>query len=90
MNFSIQWLNPDGNWGTSEWNSGNHPISQTRTSPDLKSIGVLENALAVAPYVKAVLGKNQRGEPAVTWQANGQTGTYIVQGWTLSHTVALP
>lgn len=38
MNFSIQWLTSDGSWQTSEWNSGNYPINQTRTSPPLSSI----------------------------------------------------
>ena len=47
MNFSIRWLDEEGRWNTSEWNSGNYPINKSRTSPDLSSIGIPDDALGV-------------------------------------------
>ncbi len=56
MSFSIQWLDSNGELHTTEWNSGNYPIDQSRTSPELGSIGVPSNAIAVTPYVHAYWG----------------------------------
>jgi len=89
MNFSIQWLGADGVWTTAEWNSGNYPINQTRTSPDLASIGVPKDALAVSPYVHAILGNHESGKPYVNYANNGQVGSYEVKGTTLNYSVAL-
>lgn len=89
MNFSIRWLDSNGQWQTSEWNSGNYPINQTRTSPDLASIGVPADALAITPYVHAILGNHNIGEPLVNYAANGQTAAYNVHGTTLNYSVDL-
>jgi hypothetical protein len=89
MNFSVQYLDSSGNWNTTEWNSGTYPIDQTRTSPDLGSIGVPSSALAVTPYVHAILGDHGQGSPFVSYSANGQTGTYEVKGATLNFSVDL-
>jgi hypothetical protein len=89
MNFSIRWLDASGNWFTTHWNSGNYPIDQTRTSPDLASIGVPPDALAVSPYVHAILGKSGEGTPYVAYAANGNVGTYTVSGTTLDYSVKL-
>lgn len=89
MNFSIRWLDPSGQWQTSEWNSGNYPINQTRTSPDLANIGVPADALAITPYVHAILGNNNSGQPLVGYVANGQTAIYNVHGVTLNYSVDL-
>ena len=45
FNFSVQWLSSDGHWHTSEWDSGNYPVAQSRTTPPLETIGVPDNAL---------------------------------------------
>lgn len=89
MNFSVRYLDSEGHWHTADWNSGNYPINQTRTSPDLGEIGVPDDAVAVTPYVHAILGKHETGEPLVTFAANGQTGTYGVKGTTLDFSVKL-
>lgn len=89
MNFSVRWLDAHGEWHTSEWNSGNYPINQTRTSPDLASIGVPADALAVTPYVHAVLGVSNSGSPMVNYAANGNTAGYTVTGTTLIYSVSL-
>jgi len=89
MNFSIRWLDGDGNWNTSSWNSGNYPIDQTRTSPDLASIGIPDSALGVTPYVHAILGDHNSGSPLVGYEANGQTAVYEVKGTTLDFSVKL-
>ena len=87
MNFSVQWLSSDGTWQTSTWNSGNYPINQSQKSPDLASIGVPGDALAVTPVVNAVLGGSHQGTPFAGYQPNGQTATYEVQGTTLNFSV---
>ncbi len=87
MNFSIQWLDSDGNWQTTSWNSGNYPIGETRTSPSLSSIGVPEDALAVTPYVHAILGDHERGSPLVKATSNGGVAAYEVKGTTLDFSV---
>ncbi len=89
MNFSIQWLDTDGTWHTTEWNSGNYPINMTRKSPSLSSIGVPEDALGVTPYVHAILGKHEQGTPLVQAADNGQVATYNVTGTTLDFQVKL-
>lgn len=89
MNFSIRWLDSDGSWKTSHWNSGNYPIDQTKTSPTLSSIGVPSDALAVTPYVHAILGVHNQGEPLVQAEDNGQVATYNVTGTTLDYSVKL-
>lgn len=87
MNFSIQYLESDGNWKTSEWNSGNYPVGRTVKSPDLASLGVPADAIAITPYVHAILGVHNTGTPMVTYAANGQTASYKVSGTTLSYSV---
>lgn len=89
MNFSIRWLDSSGEWKTSAWNSGNYPIDQTRTSPDLGTIGVPNDALAITPYVHAILGKSESGGPLVGYAADDQVATYEVKGTTLSYSVDL-
>src|SRR5262249_14837915 len=89
MNFSIRYLDQDGNWHTASWNSGNYPIDQSKTSPDLATIGVPSDAIAVAPYVHAILGQSELGSPYVQYAANGQTATYEVKGTVDSFSVQL-
>lgn len=89
MNFSVQYLTSEGKWETTAWNSGNYPIDQTRTSPDLSSIGVPSDALAVTPYVHAILGTHNQGSPLVNYANNGQVGAYEVRGTTLDYSVTL-
>jgi hypothetical protein len=40
MSFSVQWQDIHGSWNITNWNSGNYPINETRTSPDLQQIGI--------------------------------------------------
>jgi hypothetical protein len=90
MNFSIRWQDINGNWNITSWNSGNYPINETRTSPDLKKIGVNPiTAVLVTPYVKALLGKHNCGSPFLEYQPNGVIGIYQVKGTTLHYSVEL-
>lgn len=90
MNFSILWQDIHGNWNITSWNSGNYPINKTRTSPDLKEIGIDPiTAVLVTPYVEAVLGKQESGSPCLEYQPNGLTGIYQVKGTTLNYSVKL-
>jgi hypothetical protein len=84
FNFSVQWLDPaDGKWHTSNWNSGNYPIDQSRTSPELGSIGVPASALAVTPYGHAILGTSGQGHAFVTYSpGSSNAGTYNATGTT--------
>ena len=83
FNFSVQWLDPStGMWNTSNWNSGNYPIDQSRASPDLGSLGVPSGAW-VTPYGHAILGTSGQGTPFVVYQPGLQTvGTYNATGTT--------
>ncbi|BBL36008.1 hypothetical protein Nstercoris_02287 (plasmid) [Nitrosomonas stercoris] len=83
FNFSIQWLSSDGKWHTSDWNSGNYPVAQSRTTPPLETIGVPADALAVTPYGHAVLGTSGQGAPFVGFAENGQIATYDAKGTTI-------
>ncbi len=88
MNFSIRWMDSNGQEHTTDWNSGNYPIDQTRTSPSLTSIGVPADAILAKPYVHAILGKHEEGKPVVQVSTdNGQTATYRVSGTTLDFSV---
>ncbi|WP_018311679.1 hypothetical protein [Cupriavidus sp. UYPR2.512] len=60
LNFSVQWLSSDGKWNTTEWNSGNYPVAQSRTTPPLDKIGVPADAVAVTPYVGGYRVKERR------------------------------
>ena len=81
--FSIQWLSQDGTWNTTEWHSGNYPIDQSRTSPELGSIGVPADALAVTPYGHAVAGTSGQGHAFVQYKAGANSvGTYNATGTT--------
>jgi hypothetical protein len=82
FNFSVQWLGSDGKWHTSDWNSGNYPVAQSRTTPPLEEIGVPADALAVTPYGHAVAGTSGQGTPFVSFAANGQIATYDAVGTT--------
>lgn len=84
FNFSIQWLSQDdGQWHTTDWNSGNYPVVQQRTTPPLNEIGVPDNALAVTPYGHAVAGSSGQGHAFVVCASNGQIATYEAVGTTL-------
>ena len=82
FNFSVQWLGSDGKWATSNWNSGNYPVAQSRTTPSLSEIGVPADALAVTVYGHAVAGTSGQGTPFVSYAANGQIATYDAVGTT--------
>ena len=83
FNFSVQWLDSNGQWKTSEWNSGNYPVGQNRKSPSLDTIGVPSDAVVVTPYGHAVLGSSAQGTPFVQFAMNGQTATYNATGTTI-------
>jgi hypothetical protein len=81
FNFSIQWLSQDdGQWHTTDWNSGNYIVTQQRTTPPLNEIGVPDNALAVTPYGHAVTGTSGQGQPFVAFAPNSQIATYEAVG----------
>ncbi|MFQ3220909.1 MAG: hypothetical protein ACI96W_003291 [Paraglaciecola sp.] len=83
FNFSIQWLDAnDGTWHTTDWNSGNYPIDQHRTSPELASIGVPADALAVTPYGHAILGTSGQGQGFVRYQKDASPASYNATGTT--------
>lgn len=83
FNFSVQWLGSDGKWTTSNWNSGNYPVAQSVTTPDLNTIGVPADALAVTVYGHAVAGSSAQGTPFVAFAPNGQIATYDAVGTTI-------
>jgi hypothetical protein len=84
FNFSVQWLNSDGEWQTTEWNSGNYPVGQSRTSPDLGTIGVSGDALAVTVYGHAIAGRSGQGHPVVKYDPGSQdVATYDAVGTTI-------
>jgi FAD/FMN-containing dehydrogenase len=87
MNFTIQWLDDQGVWHTSNWNSGNFNWGEYAVSPPLSSIGVPTNALAVTPYVSAIAGVSNRATPVVQNANNGRLATYDVDGVTWQFTV---
>ncbi|HSC67947.1 MAG TPA: hypothetical protein VLC79_09665 [Cellvibrio sp.] len=82
FNFSVQWLTTSGKWETSNWNSGNYPVAQSRTTPSLSEIGVPADALAVTVYGHAVAGTSGQGTPFVAYAKNGQIATYDATGTT--------
>jgi hypothetical protein len=82
FSFSVQWLGSDGKWSTSEWNSGNYSVGFSRTTPDLNTIGVPADALAVTVYGHAVLGTSGQGTPFLAFAPNGQIATYDAVGTT--------
>jgi len=86
-NFSVQWLDSSGRWNTSTWNSGNFDNGLYRVSPPLSSIGVPGDAIGVTPYVSAILGKSNRGDPLVQPANNGRLAAYEVTGTTLNFDV---
>ena len=86
-NFTIQWLDAQGKWNTTNWNSGDYNNGQYRASPTLTSIRVPTDALAVTPYVHAVLGTSNRGTPLVQCANNGRLAAYEVTGTTLDFSV---
>ncbi|MCK7496688.1 MAG: hypothetical protein MZW92_41610 [Comamonadaceae bacterium] len=73
----------DGKWTTSDWNSGNYPVAQSKTTPDLNTIGVPADALAVTVYGHAVAGSSAQGTPFVAFALNGQIATYDAVGTTI-------
>jgi FAD/FMN-containing dehydrogenase len=82
--FSVQWLDSSGRWNTSTWKSGNFDNGLYRVSPPLSSIGVPADAIGVTPYVSAVAGKSNRGDPLVQSANNGRLAAYEVTGTTLN------
>ena len=89
MSFAVKWLDQSGEWHTTKWDSGHYPIDQTRTTPDLTTIGVPSDAVAIVPFVDAVLGKNETGSPYVQYATNGHTAVFEVKGTTLDYSVKL-
>ncbi|HJT29067.1 MAG TPA: hypothetical protein VJ784_16765 [Pyrinomonadaceae bacterium] len=83
FNFSVQWVDDSGHWITSAWNSGNYTVGFSRTTPDLNTIGVPDDALAVAVYGHAVLGRSAQGTPFVAFARNDQIATYDAVGTTI-------
>jgi hypothetical protein len=82
FNFSVQWLGTDGNWHTTDWNSGNYPVQVSKTTPELGTIGVPPDALAVTPYGHAVLGTSGQGTPFVGYTAGAGIAHYSAKGTT--------
>ena len=87
MNFSIQWLDPAGQWHTCDWNSGNFENGVYRVSPSLALLGIPADAIGVTPYVSAVAGIQNQGEPLVQSANNGRLAAYEVTGTTLNFKV---
>ncbi len=82
FNFTVQWLDPStGDWVTVKWNSGNYPIDQSQTSPELGTLGVASGAI-VTPYGHAVLGTSGQGKPFCTYTPGAATASYNAKGTT--------
>jgi len=82
FNFSVQWLDSNGNWNTTEWNSGNYPVQVSKTTPELGTIGVPTDALAVTPYGHAVAGTSGQGKPMVSYASGSGIAQYQAKGTT--------
>ncbi|MEU4156533.1 hypothetical protein [Actinoplanes sp. NPDC026670] len=84
FSFKVQWLSADdGTWHTTDWDSGQYPINQTRTTPLLSQIGVPADALAVTPYGSAVLGTSGQGHGFVRFAPKSSSvATYRATGTT--------
>jgi hypothetical protein len=83
MNFSVQWLDSNGDWTTSDWNSGNYSVGSSRETPELGSIGVPGDAPAVTVYGHAILGPSGRGHGYVQYEPGSQNvATYDADGTT--------
>ncbi len=89
MHFRICWQDRDGEWHTTDWSSGDYAGGQARMSPDLASIGVAADALAVLPCVHAVSDEDEDGDVILNYGANGVITKYNVQGEASSFAVAL-
>jgi len=87
MGFAVQWIDAGGVWHTSSWSSGHYESGLYRVSPPLASVGVPADAVGVAPYVTAVLGRSVRAAPLVQPAANGRLAAYVAEGTTLSYDV---
>ena len=84
FNYSVQWLDAStGEWHTSDWNSGNYSVGFSRETPELGSIGVTEDALAVTVYGHAVAGTSGQGHAFIKYQSGSQNvATYDAKGTT--------
>jgi hypothetical protein len=83
FNYSVQWLDSNGEWHTSDWNSGNYSVGFARETPELGSIGVTEDALAVTVYGHAILGTSGQGHAFVKYESGSQSvATYNAKGTT--------
>lgn len=83
FNYSVQWLDDKGNWQTSQWSSGNYPVLQTVTSPELSTLGVPDGAI-VTPYGHAVLGSSGQGHGFVQYSNSSKDrATYFAEGTTI-------
>jgi hypothetical protein len=83
FNYSVQWLDSNGEWHTSDWNSGNYSVGFSRETPELGSIGVTEDALAVTVYGHAVAGTSGQGHAFIKYQSGSQNvATYDAKGTT--------
>jgi len=83
FNYSVQWLDSNGEWQTSDWNSGNYSVGFSRETPELGSLGVPGDALAVTPYGHAVLGTSGQGKPFVQYQPGStNVASYEAKGTT--------
>ena len=84
FNYSVQWLTSNGQWATSDWNSGNYAVGQSRETPPLGDIGVPKDALAVTVYGHAILGRSGQGHAFVTFDPSSQgVATYDAVGTTI-------
>ncbi|MDR6316257.1 hypothetical protein [Actinoplanes couchii] len=83
FSFKVQYLGKDLKWYTANWKSDEYPVGQTRTTPELGSIGVPNSALAVIPFGSAVAGDSAQANAAVSYK-EGSTGvaTYTAEGTT--------
>ncbi|SDT81278.1 hypothetical protein [Actinoplanes derwentensis] len=84
FSFKIQYLGKDLKWHTANWESDKFPVGQTRTTPDLGTIGVPASALAVLPYGSAVAGESAQANAGVVYNAKStNVANYIAKGTTL-------
>lgn len=81
FNFSIQYMDNDGEWKTTTWNSGNYPVGQDCKTPSLDTVGVPEGAICTV-YGHAILGSSGTADKAFKFIKNGNTVSYKAVGTT--------
>ncbi|MBP2632987.1 MAG: FAD-linked oxidoreductase [Firmicutes bacterium] len=90
MNFSVCYIDENGETIVSRWNSGNYPVGQERICNLAVDVPDIPEGAIVWPRVNAVLGKSQDGTLKLIYDGKCQlTAVYRVTGTTLNYNVKI-